>query len=29
MRALITIVGLFFALWGMIEASDYITRNKK
>lgn len=29
MKALIIIIGLFFALWAMIEASDYITRDKK
>ena len=29
MKALIVIVGLFIALWAMIETSDYITRDKK
>ena len=29
MKALIVIVGLFVALWAMIEAGDYITRDKK
>lgn len=29
MKALIVIAGLFVALWAMIEASDYITRDKK
>ena len=29
MKALVVIAGLFIALLAMIEASDYITRDKK
>ncbi len=29
MKALLVIVGLFIALWAMIETSNYITRDKK